>query len=121
MLDVLTRVVSVRDFRHRLTIFDTRRSPSVGTCTVSVGVDEERGSGLAGTLALDLVLDRFGVVVDTEDGRMYDSDSIWLGPLLSAVAFAYAPSCFLLPARRAPGEENPHDTSPRHGIPYTRS
>ena len=25
-------------------------------------------------------MDRFGVVVDAEDGRMYDSDSIWLGP-----------------------------------------
>jgi len=80
VLDVLTGLVSVRDSRHRLTVFDTRRSPSVGTCTVSVGVDEERGSGLAGTLALDLVLDRFGVVVDAEDGRMYDSDFIWLGP-----------------------------------------
>ena len=79
MLDVLTGLVSVRNFRHRLTVFDTRRSPSVGTCTVSVGVDEERGSGLAGTLALDLVLGRFGVV-DAEDGRIYDSDSTWLGP-----------------------------------------
>jgi len=115
-LDVLTGLVSVRDFRHRLTVFDTRRSPSVGTCTVSVGVDEERGSGLAGTLALNLVLDRFGFVVDAEDGRMYDSDSIRLGPLLSAVASAYAP--FFLPLLPAHGSDaHPCPTQARRGTP----